>query len=115
MHTDAGTRGERSADEHEIRALHRRMLDAWEAGDGEAFAAPFSDDALFVGFASFGDAGIGMVGFQTLAADDGATSRLARPSLPQAARSGSAIMSAARGGTTFISSHCSLAIGLTLG
>jgi uncharacterized protein (TIGR02246 family) len=50
MHTDAGTQGERSADEREIRALHRRMLDAWEAGDGEAFAAPFSDDALFVGF-----------------------------------------------------------------
>jgi uncharacterized protein (TIGR02246 family) len=50
MHTDAGTQGERSADEREIRALHRRMLDAWKAGDGEAFAAPFSDDALFVGF-----------------------------------------------------------------
>jgi uncharacterized protein (TIGR02246 family) len=50
MHTDAGTQGERSADEREIRALHRGMLDAWEAGDGEAFAAPFSDDALFVGF-----------------------------------------------------------------
>lgn len=50
MHTDTGTQGERSADEREIRALHRRMLDAWEAGDGEAFAAPFSDDALFVGF-----------------------------------------------------------------
>jgi uncharacterized protein (TIGR02246 family) len=50
MHTDAGTQGERSADEREIRALHRGMLDAWEAGHGEAFAAPFSDDALFVGF-----------------------------------------------------------------
>jgi uncharacterized protein (TIGR02246 family) len=39
-----------AADEHEILALHRRMLDAWEAGDGDAFAAPFSDEAVFVGF-----------------------------------------------------------------
>ena len=50
MQSDAGTQGEPSADEREIRALHRRMLDAWEAGDGEAFAAPFTEDALFVGF-----------------------------------------------------------------
>jgi uncharacterized protein (TIGR02246 family) len=26
------------------------VLDAWRAGDGRAFAAPFSDDAVFVGF-----------------------------------------------------------------
>jgi uncharacterized protein (TIGR02246 family) len=45
---DTGAGG--SSDEHEIRALHKRMLDAWGAGDGEAFAAPFSDDAVFVGF-----------------------------------------------------------------
>jgi uncharacterized protein (TIGR02246 family) len=30
--------------------LHQRVLDAWRAGDGQAFAAPFSDDAVFVGF-----------------------------------------------------------------
>jgi uncharacterized protein (TIGR02246 family) len=41
---------ERGADEREIRALHQRMLDAWGAGDGKAFAAPFGDDAVFVGF-----------------------------------------------------------------
>jgi uncharacterized protein (TIGR02246 family) len=41
---------ERAADEREIRGLHRRVLDAWDAGDGEAFAAPFADDAVFVGF-----------------------------------------------------------------
>jgi uncharacterized protein (TIGR02246 family) len=46
MDTEAG----RPADEREIRALHRRVLDAWAAGDGGAFAAPFSDDAVFVGF-----------------------------------------------------------------
>ena len=27
-----------------------RMLEAWGAGDGAAFATPFSDDALFIGF-----------------------------------------------------------------
>jgi uncharacterized protein (TIGR02246 family) len=26
------------------------VLEAWDAGDGEAFAAPFRDDALFIGF-----------------------------------------------------------------
>src|SRR5262245_15816814 len=48
--TRTGSEGQRTGDEREIRALHRRMLDAWQAGAGEAFAAPFSDDALFVGF-----------------------------------------------------------------
>ena len=45
---DTGAGG--SSDEREIRALHKRMLEAWGAGDGEAFAAPFSDDAVFIGF-----------------------------------------------------------------
>jgi uncharacterized protein (TIGR02246 family) len=30
--------------------MHQRMLDAWGAGDGAGFAAPFRDDALFIGF-----------------------------------------------------------------
>src|SRR6266545_4922067 len=50
MESDTGAEGERAADERVIRALHRRALDAWGAGDGEAFAAPFRDDALFIGF-----------------------------------------------------------------
>jgi uncharacterized protein (TIGR02246 family) len=50
MHSDTDDQAERSADEREIRSLHRRMLDAWGAGDGAAFAAPFSDDAVFVAF-----------------------------------------------------------------
>ena len=37
-----------SADEDAIRAIHQRMIDAWNAGDGAAFAAPFSDEADFV-------------------------------------------------------------------
>jgi uncharacterized protein (TIGR02246 family) len=49
-HSDIHADGKQAADERAIRALHRRMLDAWGAGDGEAFAAPFSDDAVFVGF-----------------------------------------------------------------
>ncbi len=41
---------ERAADEAAVRALHQRVLDAWNRGDGEAFAAPFSEDAHFVAF-----------------------------------------------------------------
>ena len=50
MSSDSRTEEQKSADERAIRALHRRVLEAWGAGDGEAFAAPFSDDALFIGF-----------------------------------------------------------------
>lgn len=37
-----------AADEEAIRAIHQRMIDAWNAGDGTAFAAPFTDDADFI-------------------------------------------------------------------
>ena len=37
-----------AADEDAIRAIHQRIIDAWNAGDGDAFAAPFSDRADFV-------------------------------------------------------------------
>jgi uncharacterized protein (TIGR02246 family) len=37
-----------AADENAIRAIHQRIIDAWNAGDGAAFAAPFTDDADFV-------------------------------------------------------------------
>jgi uncharacterized protein (TIGR02246 family) len=50
MGSDTRTEEERAIDERAIRALHRRVLEAWGAGDGEGFAAPFSDDALFIGF-----------------------------------------------------------------
>jgi uncharacterized protein (TIGR02246 family) len=40
----------RGTAEDEVLALHRRLLDAWGAGDAEAFAAPFRDDAVFVAF-----------------------------------------------------------------
>jgi uncharacterized protein (TIGR02246 family) len=39
-----------AADEGAIRAIHQRMIDAWNAGDAVAFAAPFTDEANFVAF-----------------------------------------------------------------
>jgi uncharacterized protein (TIGR02246 family) len=48
MDSDTRTDEERAADERAIRAMHGQALDAWGAGNG--FAAPFSDDALFIGF-----------------------------------------------------------------
>jgi uncharacterized protein (TIGR02246 family) len=39
-----------ASDEAEIRALHERVLDGWNQGSGEAFAAPFAEDAHLVGF-----------------------------------------------------------------
>src|SRR5262249_59061242 len=37
-----------ATDEDAIRAIHQPMIDAWNAGDGAAFAAPFTDDADFI-------------------------------------------------------------------
>jgi uncharacterized protein (TIGR02246 family) len=39
-----------SDDETEVRALLRQFLDGWNAGDGSAFAAPFTDTMDFIGF-----------------------------------------------------------------
>ena len=44
------TQGSNSNDEKAIRAIHYRMIDAWNASDAAAFIAPFSDDADFVAF-----------------------------------------------------------------
>jgi uncharacterized protein (TIGR02246 family) len=38
------------SDDEQIRALHREVLDGWNRGDGAAFAAPFREDAVFIGF-----------------------------------------------------------------
>jgi uncharacterized protein (TIGR02246 family) len=42
--------GASTGDEAEVHALFARVLEAWNAGDATAFAAPFSDDATYVGF-----------------------------------------------------------------
>jgi uncharacterized protein (TIGR02246 family) len=44
------TTAQTNADENAVRAIHQRMIDAWNAGDAAAFAGPFTDDADFVGF-----------------------------------------------------------------
>jgi len=39
----------RSADEAAIRALYQQLMDGWNNGSGEAFAAPFAEDGDLVG------------------------------------------------------------------
>ena len=40
----------RSDDEAAIRALYQQLMDGWNRGSGEAFAAPFAEDGELVGF-----------------------------------------------------------------
>jgi hypothetical protein len=42
---DSNSTTEFAADEETIRAIHQGMIDAWNAGDAAAFAAPFTEDA----------------------------------------------------------------------
>lgn len=37
-------------DETAIRSLYRQMVDGWNSGSGDTFAAPFTDDSDFIGF-----------------------------------------------------------------
>jgi uncharacterized protein (TIGR02246 family) len=37
-------------DEATIRALYEQLMDGWNMGDAEAFAAPFDDDVDFIAF-----------------------------------------------------------------
>ena len=39
-----------SADEMAIRSLYQQLMDGWNEGSGEAFAAPFAEDGDLVGF-----------------------------------------------------------------
>jgi uncharacterized protein (TIGR02246 family) len=39
-----------AADEDAIRAIPQQLIDAWNTGRGEAFAAPFTEEADFVAF-----------------------------------------------------------------
>ena len=39
-----------STDEAAIRAPHQQMMDAWNKGSGEVYAAPFAKDGDLIGF-----------------------------------------------------------------
>jgi uncharacterized protein (TIGR02246 family) len=39
-----------STDEVDVRALYQQMMDAWNTGSGEAYAAPFAEDGDLIGF-----------------------------------------------------------------
>jgi uncharacterized protein (TIGR02246 family) len=39
-----------AADEAAVRALYQQLMDGWNAGIGDAFAAPFEEDGDLVGF-----------------------------------------------------------------
>jgi len=38
----------RSADEQALHSLFQQLVDGWNQGDGQAFAAPFTDDADYI-------------------------------------------------------------------
>ena len=40
----------RPSDEVAIRSLYQQLMDGWNRGGGEAFAAPFAEDGDLVGF-----------------------------------------------------------------
>ena len=40
----------RPSDEVAIRSLYQQLMDGWNRGSGEAFAAPFAEDGDLVGF-----------------------------------------------------------------
>jgi uncharacterized protein (TIGR02246 family) len=50
MHDDQSPDPRRAAEEAKIRALYKGVLEGWNQGRGEVFAAPFSADATFVAF-----------------------------------------------------------------
>ncbi|MFI6445367.1 SgcJ/EcaC family oxidoreductase [Kitasatospora sp. NPDC050543] len=39
-----------TADEGAVRALYHRVLEGWNARDGSAFAGPFAEDGVVIGF-----------------------------------------------------------------
>jgi len=39
-----------ASDEAAVRALYQQMMDAWNVGSGEAFAAPFAEDGDLIAF-----------------------------------------------------------------
>jgi len=50
MEIHEGTPGQGQADAGALRALYIAMMDGWNCGSAEAFAAPFDDDLEFIAF-----------------------------------------------------------------
>jgi uncharacterized protein (TIGR02246 family) len=50
MTDEPRARASRDGDEAAIRAIHRQMIEAWNRGSAEGFAAAFTDDADFIAF-----------------------------------------------------------------
>jgi uncharacterized protein (TIGR02246 family) len=46
----AQTLNSASTDEAAVRALYRQLMDGWNRGSGDAFAAPFAEDGELIGF-----------------------------------------------------------------
>ena len=49
-HKSKKTLDPKSDDEAAIRTLYQQMIDGWNKGSGQAFAAPYTDDSDFIGF-----------------------------------------------------------------
>src|SRR4029453_19324742 len=50
MADEAHARASKDGDEAAIRAIHRQMIEAWNRGSAEGFAAAFTDEADFIAF-----------------------------------------------------------------
>jgi uncharacterized protein (TIGR02246 family) len=50
MNQNSQTLSSAAADEAAVRALYQQLMDGWNAGSGDAFAAPFEEDGDLVGF-----------------------------------------------------------------
>ena len=50
MNQNSRTLASAAADEAAVRALYQQLMDGWNAGNGEAFAAPFEEEGDLVGF-----------------------------------------------------------------
>jgi uncharacterized protein (TIGR02246 family) len=50
MEQNSQTLSSSTGDETAIRALYQQLIDGWNAGSGDAFAAPYEEDGDLVGF-----------------------------------------------------------------
>jgi uncharacterized protein (TIGR02246 family) len=39
-----------ATDDAAVRAVYQELMDGWNMGSGESFAAPFAEDAVLIGF-----------------------------------------------------------------